>query len=243
MDFHTCSIVCRLLLCPSSPHESPMQSRNVFITGGTGYIGSCLIPQLVQRGHTVQALVRPGLESKLPKGCMAIPGDALDASTFASHISPADTFVQLVGVAHPGPAKKKQFKKVDLVSVQESVPAAKQAGVKHFVYLSVAQPSSMMVEYQAVRVEGESLIRESGMSATFLRPWYVLGPGHWWPYFFVPVYWLLERIPSTREQAKRLGLVTIDQMLKTMVNAIENPVEGIRVVEVAKIRCAVLHGD
>ncbi len=198
-----------------------MQSRNIFIAGGTGYIGSRLIPLLVQRGHTVRALVRAGSESKLPKGCTAVTGDALDASTFAGHVSPADTFVQLVGVAHPGPAKKEQFKKIDLVSVRESVPAAKQAGVRHFVYLSIAQPSSMMVEYQAVRAEGERLIRESGMNATFLRPWYVLGPGHWWPYFFVPVYWLLERIPSTSDQAKRLGLVTIDQMVKTMVNAIE----------------------
>ncbi len=213
-----------------------MQTRNVFVTGGTGYLGSRLIPLLAQRGHTVRALVRRGSESKLPQGCLAIPGDALDASTFASHVSPADTFLQLVGVAHPGPGKVEQFKKIDLVSVRESVPAAKNAGVRHFVYLSVAQPSSMMMEYQAVRAEGERLIRESGMNGTFLRPWYVLGPGHWWPYFFVPAYWVLERIPSTSEQAKRLGLVTLDQMLNTMVHAIENPAEGIRILEVTDIR-------
>ncbi len=89
-----------------------MHVRNIFITGSTGYIGSRLIPLLAQRGHKVRALVRPGSESKLPKGCTPIPGDALNASTFVTKISPADTFVQLVGVAHPGPAKVEQFKTI-----------------------------------------------------------------------------------------------------------------------------------
>lgn len=216
--------------------ESNVQSHHVFITGGTGYIGSRLIPRLVQRGHTVRALVRAGSESKLPKGCTAVPGNALDASTFIRQIKPADTFVQLVGVAHPGPGKKEQFKTIDLVSVQASVRAATESGIQHFVYLSVAQPVSIMKEYQAVRAEGEKLIRESGMNATFVRPWYVLGPGHRWPYFFLPLYWLLERISSTREQTKRLGLVTIDQMVRTMLNAIENPANGVRILDVADIR-------
>jgi len=34
--------------------------QKVFIAGGTGYMGSRLIPLLVARGHEVKALVRPG---------------------------------------------------------------------------------------------------------------------------------------------------------------------------------------
>ena len=51
-------------------------------------------------------------------------------------------------------------------------------------------------------------------------------------------YWLAERIPSTREQALRLGLVTIDQMLDALVDAVACPVSGIRTVEVPAIRSA-----
>ncbi len=212
-----------------------MENRSVFITGGTGYIGSRLIPLLLQRGHSVRALVRKGSEYKLPLGCTPVVGNALEASTFNNQIKPADTFVQLVGVAHPSPTKAEQFKAIDLVSVQQSVQAAKQNNVQHFVYLSVAQPASMMKEYQAVRTEGERLIRESEMNATFVRPWYVLGPGHYWAYALKPLYWVMERIPATSEQAKRLGLVTIEQMLTTLVAAVENPPSGVRVVEVPEI--------
>jgi uncharacterized protein YbjT (DUF2867 family) len=209
-----------------------MEERVVFITGGTGYIGSRSILRLLERGHEVRALVRQGSEQKLPRGCTPIIGNALDQSTFINHIKPADTFIQLVGVAHPSPSKTEQFKRVDLVSVRESVAAAKQNGIQHFIYMSVAQPAPIMKEYQAVRAEGERLVRESGMNATFIRPWYVLGPGHYWAYALKPLYWIAEMIPSKREQAKRMGLVTIEQMIATIVHAIENPSSDVKIIEV-----------
>ena len=52
----------------------------------------------------------------------------------------------------------------------------------------------------------------------------------------MPMYWLLERIPSTSERAKRFGLVRIDQMVKTLIAAIESPVQGVRIVEVPEIQ-------
>jgi uncharacterized protein YbjT (DUF2867 family) len=93
-----------------------------------------------------------------------------------------------------------------------------------------------MRAYVAARAEAEAAIRASGMDATILRPWYVLGPGHWWPYALVPGYWLAERLPPTRETARRLGLVTVGQMVAALVAAVERPARGVRVVEVPEIR-------
>lgn len=198
-------------------------------------MGSRLIPALLQRGHTVRALVRKGSEGKLPKGSVPVVGNALDGTTFIDNIKPADTFVQLVGVSHPSPVKAEEFRKIDLVSVKESVEAAKRSEVRHFIYVSVAHPAPVMREYQAVRIEGERLIRESGMPATFVRPWYILGPGHYWAYALKPLYWLAERIPSKRDQAKLMGLVTISQIVTTLVSAVGNPADGTRIIEVPEI--------
>ena len=156
------------------PTRSQTTSRQVLVTGATGYIGS----------HTL---------------------------------------VQLVGTPHPSPAKAAEFERVDLVAVRAAVAAARQVGAAHFVYLSVAQPAPAMKAFIAVRAQGEAAIREAGLTATFVRPWYVLGPGHWWPYALVPLYAIARLIPSTREGATRLGLVTIDQMLSALVHAVENP--------------------
>ena len=211
-------------------------AQYVFITGGTGYLGRALIPELLRRRHVIRALVRLGSEHKIADGCEAVIGDALDESTFDQLVRPADTFIQLVGVPSPSPAKAEQFRAVDLRSIRASVPAALSANVRHFIYVSVAHPAPLMKAYIEVRKEVESIIVRSGLKATILRPWYVLGPGHRWPLFLKPIYWLLEQIPATREGARRLGLVTLQQMVGALVIAVERPTEGIRRIEVPEIR-------
>jgi uncharacterized protein YbjT (DUF2867 family) len=213
-----------------------MGRQSIFVTGGSGYIGSRLIPLLARRNHSIRALVRKGSERKLPADCMPVEGNALDRSTFVHHIDPAGTFIQLVGVSHPSPSKGEQFRAIDLVSARESVAAAVEAGVTHFIYLSVAHPAPMMKDYIAVRSEGEFLLKASKLKGTILRPWYVLGPGHRWPYLLAPFYWIFERLPPTRASAQRLGLVSVQQMLKALIHAVENPPSGIRIIEVPEIR-------
>jgi uncharacterized protein YbjT (DUF2867 family) len=210
----------------------------VFISGATGFMGRRLSAELLRRGHTVRALARPGSENKVAPGCEGVTGDPLDAATFQQRVAPADTFVQLVGVTHPSPAKADQFRTIDLASALAGVQAARAAGVRHFVYVSVAQPAPVMRQYIAARAEAEAAIRASGMHATIVRPWYVLGPGRRWPLLLVPVYRLLELLPSTRAGAQRLGLVTEAQMTAALVRAVEQPAQGVRVVEVPEIRAA-----
>jgi uncharacterized protein YbjT (DUF2867 family) len=159
-------------------------------------MGSRLIPRLLERGHEVRALVRSGSEKKLPAHCTAIVGSALEGASYAGKVSPADTFVQLVGVAHPRPAKAAEFRSVDLVAGLEAVKAARSAAIGHFVYLSVGQPAPMMKAYIAVRAECEAAISAAGLNATILRPWYVLGPGHRWPYLLIPMYKFAELLPQ-----------------------------------------------
>jgi len=158
-----------------------MTTHNIFLAGGTGYLGTRLIAELLQRGHSVRALAREG-------------------------------------------------------SVQNSAPAAVAADIKQFVYVSVAHPAPVMKAYWQTRAECETVIRAAGLNATILRPWYVLGPGHRWPYILKPMYWLFERLSVTRETAQRLGFVTLQQMINALVNAVENPVQGLRILEVKQIR-------
>jgi uncharacterized protein YbjT (DUF2867 family) len=214
-------------------------TKEIFIAGGSGYMGRQLIPELMARGHRVKALVRRGSESKIAAGCTLVAGDALDKRSYVEKIAPADTFVHLVGVAHPSPAKAAQFRSIDLVAGRAAIEAAVDAGVKHFVYLSVAHPAPMMKAYIDVRMECEALIQQCGLNATILRPWYVLGPGHRWPYALIPFYWVMSKLPATRDGAQRLGLVTLDEMVAALVEAIESPVQGVSIRGVPEIRAAV----
>jgi uncharacterized protein YbjT (DUF2867 family) len=213
-----------------------MQRRVVFVSGATGFMGRGLILRLLERGHQVRGLVRAGSEGKLPEGCRPVRGNALDEASYADQVPPADTFVHLVGTAHPAPWKEREFRAVDLVSLKASVAAARSAGIRHFVYVSVAQPAPVMKAYLGVRAECERHLRSNGVEATILRPWYVLGPGRFWPLALLPFYWLAEQFAATRAGAQRLGLLWREEMIRALVWAVENPARGVRVLDVPAIR-------
>ena len=216
-----------------------MMRHSIFVTGASGYIGRSLTAALLARGHDVRALFRRGSERGIPACAAPVLGNALDAASYRDKVAPADTFVHLVGTPHPGPGKAKQFREVDLVSIRAAVDAATHAKVRHFVYLSVAHPAPVMAAYIEVRRAGEALVAASGMAATFVRPWYVLGPGHRWPLALLPAYWLMERLPATRETAMRLGLVTLEQLVAALVRAVEHPPQDVRVLNVPDIRAGI----
>src|SRR4051794_6683861 len=98
-------------------------------------MGRRLIASLLARGHTVRALARSGSENKLPAGCSPVIGNALDESSYAGAVRPCDTFVQLIGVTHPNPAKAEEFRAVDLGSARAAIAAAVAADISHFVYV------------------------------------------------------------------------------------------------------------
>jgi len=175
-----------------------MTGEPVFVTGGTGYLGRALIETLLARGYPVHALVRRGSEARLPLGARVAVGDALDAESFAAAIPARASIVHLVGTPHPNPSKAAEFVRVDLGSIRATARAAASAKASHIVYVSVAHPAPVMRAYIAARVEGEALIVATGIAATILRPWYVLGPGHRWPIVLAPLYALLRIIPTTR---------------------------------------------
>lgn len=196
---------------------------DIVVTGGTGYIGRNLIPPLIARGHRVRVLAREDSITRVSPGAAAVIGDALDDRSVATALHTGDTLIHLVGTPHPTPSKADQFEKIDLISIRATVNAARHVGIAHLVYVSVAHPAPVMQAYLWVRTLGETMIREAGITASILRPWYVLGPGRQWPKLILPLYKLAELFPGTRAGAERLGLVTIEQFMTAMISAVENP--------------------
>jgi uncharacterized protein YbjT (DUF2867 family) len=211
--------------------------KTIFISGGTGYIGSRLIKILLQSGYHVIALVRKGSEQKVEAGATVVIADPFVAASFQSHIPEGSICIHLLGVSHPSPKKAKQFQEIDWPGVKASADAAIAAGVSHFIYISVAMaPSKLMAAYQAVRKEGEAYCLAKKLNCTFIRPWYVLGPGHWWPVFILPFYGIAELVPAWRKKARAMALVTIKQMLAALLLAVESTPVPVHILEIKDIR-------
>ena len=56
---------------------------DLFVTGGTGYLGRATIGALLNRRHAVRVLTRPTSQDRVPAGAAPVVGDALDSATFA----------------------------------------------------------------------------------------------------------------------------------------------------------------
>ena len=180
------------------------RAMNVFVTGGTGYVGRALIP--------VAAAARP------PRAARCVRARIDRARVRQASRSPAtrSTPRRSSRHAHAGsdarpPGRHAASEPVEggansngstLASIRASVAAATRAGVAHLVYVSVAQPAPLMRAYVAVRAAGEDGDPRGGLTATCLRPWYVLGPGHRWPLVLVPLYRVAEWLPAYARDAR-----------------------------------------
>ena len=197
--------------------------RRIAITGATGYMGRVVTCRLLANGHDVTALVRHGSRHRVAAGAHVVELDLFNPDELAAALQGRDTVLHLVGTAHPNPGKAQEFVRVDLASAKACARAAANAEVQHFVYVSVAHPAPVMKAYVAARKAAEQALERTRLTATVLRPWYVLGPGRRWPMLLEPLYALARLIPGLRAGAERLGLVTLEQMITALVNAIEQP--------------------
>jgi len=109
-------------------------------------MGRNLIMELVRRKYAVQALRAARLGHKLPHGCKVIPATRSTRIPLCCRF-PRGDICSTDRRNAPNPAKKDEFRAVDLGSARASIDAAREAGVRHFVYVSVAQPAPMMKFY------------------------------------------------------------------------------------------------
>lgn len=151
----------------------------ILVTGGTGFVGRALIPQLVRSGKQVRTLLRPSPQSpRLPKG---VPVEVAvcslkDERGLRAALKGVDTIIHLAGVERL--SLQANLTDVDIEGSQTIAQAAAQAGVKHIVYLSHlgADQNSAYPVFKA-KAFAENALIQSGVPFTIFRSAILFGPG------------------------------------------------------------------
>jgi uncharacterized protein YbjT (DUF2867 family) len=140
-------------------------SSPILVTGGTGTLGRLVVPRLLHLGHRVRVLSRHAGEA--PGGVELVTGDLATGEGIEAAVRGAETIVHLAGTS-----------KGDEEKARHLVQAARQAGARHLVYISVVGADRIPVEsgldramfgYFASKLAAERVVAESGLPWTTLR--------------------------------------------------------------------------
>lgn len=113
--------------------------KQVFITGGSGFVGQNLIPMLVEQGYHVKALARSAkaIQKVEMLGATAVEGDLNDAQALTVGVKDCSTVFHLAASVDFF-ASDKDLKKLHVDATELLLSIAKKANVQKFVYLSAA---------------------------------------------------------------------------------------------------------
>ncbi len=133
----------------------------ILVIGGTGTVGTQVVSRLLNKGADIAVMTRSeGKSGMLPAGASSVRGDLEKPNTLSKAFSGVERVFLLTAVVQNETAQ-------GLAAVE----AAKKAGVKRIVYMSVHQlDSAPHIPHFATKIPIERAIRESGMEYTFLRP-------------------------------------------------------------------------
>jgi nucleoside-diphosphate-sugar epimerase len=147
----------------------------VFLTGGTGFLGSRVCRALRQRQHSILFLMRSG---SAPAGVEVVSGDLLEPDTYRDALRTADVVVHLAAVT--GKATARDHDSVNAQGTGTLVDESRRCGVRRFLFTStiaVKFPDQTWYDYARAKTRAEEAIRASDVPFTILRPTIMLGPG------------------------------------------------------------------
>lgn len=148
----------------------------VAVVGATGFVGSHVVPHLVERGHGVVAISRdgarlPGWGDRVETRAVDVTDGDLDAA-----LAGAEGVVHLVAI--PRESRGRRFDEVNVRGTQRVVEAAERAGAHRFVHLSVlGVADDPSLQYLHSKWRGEEAVRASGLDWTILRASIMFGTG------------------------------------------------------------------
>ena len=206
----------------------------ILVVGATGIVGGMIARRLLEEGKEVRVLVRrdspssqlvqQGLatsaEELIKAGARPVHGDLRDRASLDVAVEGVKTLVTSANSAFRGGADDPQS--VDLEGNRNLIEAARDAGVEHFIFVSLlgADPDHPAPFMQA-KARSESALRESGMDYTILAPTAFMEV---WPAMVVGMPALQDRpVTLVGEGRRRHSFISNRDVAAFAVAAVDHP--------------------
>jgi NADH dehydrogenase len=158
----------------------------ILVSGGTGFVGSAIVKELLRRSERVAVLGRSADKIRQRLGTDVEPreGDVRDPRSLPDAMAGIDVVINAVQFPNSPIENRRKgytFEEIDLKGTRNQVDAAKAAGVRRFVYVSgVGASREADRHWFRYKWEAEKYLQDSAQAAGFewavLRPTWVYGP-------------------------------------------------------------------
>lgn len=197
------------------------QNEMIFITGGTGFVGS-KITEVLARNHQLRLLVRPDSHPHVPVKAETVKGDVTDRESLRGKMDGCPTVVHLVGII-----KEHGDTTFDSVIRQGTVNVlheARAAGAKRFIFMSaLGAHRDPNYGYHTAKYEAEEAVKASGIDYTIFRPSVIFGEGDGFVSVLAGVVKSFPITPIAGTGKAKFQPVQVDDVADCFVKAVDDP--------------------
>ncbi|MEZ5583238.1 MAG: NAD(P)H-binding protein [Candidatus Competibacteraceae bacterium] len=149
----------------------------VALFGGTGFVGSYLVRELLQHQHQPVLLVRPGSESKVEQRehCVLVPGDIKDLAAIRQTLTGCDAAIYSIGILREFKSRGITFDELQYQGAARTIDAAVELGVQRFILMSANGVKAEGTPYQTSKYQAEQHLQNTQLDWTIFRPSVIFG--------------------------------------------------------------------
>ncbi len=191
------------------------------VFGASGYIGSHLVPRLVDHGHDVRVTSRhpETLTDRGWKGVEVVGADALDPASLEAALHEIDVAYYLVHSMAAG----SDFAARDRRAARNFRQAAERANVQRIIYLGGLQPPDAQSEHLASREETGDILRDGPIPVTEFRAGIIVGAGSAAFEVIRDLALHLRVMVTPRWVRSRTQPIALDDLLAYLIGALDVP--------------------
>jgi NADH dehydrogenase len=182
-----------------------MKPARIVVLGGTGFVGSHLIPRLASQGLSITVLSRNRERHReltvLPT-VRVVSANVYDPNVLAAHFKGADAVINLVGILNESGFDGAGFRRAHVELTRLVIDAMKAAGVSRLLQMSALRAGEGESWYLKTRGEAEAQVKASGLDWTIFRPSVIFGRGDGLFNRFATLLKLSPVLPLARAEAR-----------------------------------------
>ncbi len=155
-------------------------AMRVFIAGGTGYIGTHVVKQLINDGYSVRLFLRKGSESNLDKPILEnaelMYGDINEQHLPNNALEGCDAVIYLIGILRESTSRDITYELAHVHGVRLIHEQAVSSRVKRWIHISAngVRPDTEK-GYIRTKYIAEEFIKAQALDYTIIRPSIVFG--------------------------------------------------------------------